>query len=273
MKRVLLLLCIVSVLSSCDNYGKKIAIKKSEVYYKDGASEQEAKSLGDWLLKSGWFDETTTHSAQLTKDGDVFVVHLVVDPKKLGDDKAMVMNLWAMQSVVSEGAFNGAATRIVLADEKLKDLKQLDPVATYKPDDKTAVLYNSTAFKKADAKKLIDLLAKQGMMDNNSEKQIFITKEDGTNVVRFIVDKANIEKNVDAFMPTYRKVLYALQQDVFDGGKTTLYLTSGEYEDFKKVPAVTKEQSEQLQQPAEDNKTTTTNNVEEPPADTTRANQ
>lgn len=129
MKRLLLLLVSASLLlTSCDDFGKKLSInEKSEVYYKgDGVSEADAKKLGDFLLEKGYFTTTDTRSVQLLKENDAYTVKFVVDEEKLNKDKENVlMGFKVWQMWIQDNVFAGAKTRLVLADDKLKDVQEV----------------------------------------------------------------------------------------------------------------------------------------------------
>ncbi len=125
-KPFLLLLSASIVFSSCEDYGKKVTINdKDEVYYKgDGVGEAEAKKLGDFLLKQGYFTTSDERSAQLTKDADAYIVKFVVNEEKLKQDEETAMlgfKVWQMW--IQDNVFEGAKTKLVLADAEMNDLK------------------------------------------------------------------------------------------------------------------------------------------------------
>ena len=126
MKKLFLLLVIAALLfTACEEHGTKININnKSEVFYKgDGVNEADAKRLGAFLLKQGYFSTIDNRSVQLLKEGDVYIVKFVVDEERLKNDKENVLlgfKVWQMW--IQDGVFNGAKTKIVLADNNLEDL-------------------------------------------------------------------------------------------------------------------------------------------------------
>ncbi len=115
------------VLTACDSFGDKVQINgKSDVFYKEGVSEAEAKKLGNFLLKKEYFNATDERSAQLTKENDTYSVRFVVNQEKLNQDKENVMlgfKVWQMW--IQDNVFNGAKTKLVLTDDQFKDLQQV----------------------------------------------------------------------------------------------------------------------------------------------------
>lgn len=116
----------ILVLTSCEDYGNKVSINnKSDVFYKgNGVTEADAKKLGNFLLKQGYFTTVDNRSVQLLKDGDTYIVKFVVDEEKLKKDKEnVVLGFKVWQMWIQDGVFNGAKTKLILADSQLEDLQ------------------------------------------------------------------------------------------------------------------------------------------------------
>lgn len=126
------------LLAACENHGSKININpKSEVFYKGDVTEAEAKKLGNFLLKQGYFTTVDSRSVQLLKEGDIYIVKFVVDEEKLKKDRENVLlgfKVWQMW--IQDGVFGGAKTKLVLADNQLKDLQ---PVEEFTPQEKSEI--------------------------------------------------------------------------------------------------------------------------------------
>lgn len=126
MKFLLALLIPLTVLISCGgDYGNKVTINdKSDVFYKGkGVTESDAKRLGDYLLREGYFDTTTSKSVQLVKDSSAWVVRLVVDKEKYANaDGTIAMSMIIFQQAMSEQVFNKEKTRLELVDDEMKPI-------------------------------------------------------------------------------------------------------------------------------------------------------
>ncbi|MFN2458467.1 MAG: hypothetical protein ABR502_09720 [Chitinophagaceae bacterium] len=129
MEKILLILATaIFLLSACNNYGKKVIVNStSEVFYKgDGVTGADAKRLGKFLLRQGYFDTTTEKSVQLSKENNQYVVKFVVSQEKLTQNKDYVLlgfKVWQMW--ISQNVFNNAKTKVVLTDENLKDVQEV----------------------------------------------------------------------------------------------------------------------------------------------------
>jgi hypothetical protein len=117
---IVLLLLVMSGLTACTNYGKKVEVAgtKGEVYYKgDGVLESDAKRLGDYLKEVGFFDNTTKKTAQLIKAKDAgFDVHFVVDQTKLKTTANVEEGFVAVGALISKNVFGNVPVNIFLSD-------------------------------------------------------------------------------------------------------------------------------------------------------------
>lgn len=247
MKTLLLLLApAMLALSSChffNSHGEKVTIENSAVYYKGGATEDQAKALGAYLLQIGYFDKQSEKTVHLAYENGQHVLHLVVDQQKLSEPVDVAAAFWIMQPGLRQQVFNNSPIRIVLADAQLKTLHTIDPIEEYKASKTATVYYNSAWHKKADAEKLAAVFEEEGFFSFEGQQTIVMTKEENTNVVRIMADNRFLMDHIDALLPLYQVLLYDLTNDAFDNQKTTMYLTgSAGFESARAVPVPTKEE-------------------------------
>jgi len=129
MRKLFMLFCVAAVLvTACNSYGDKIKVNnKSEVYYKDGASKEEAQALGDFLLKNNYFDSLSEKTVQLTKTKDTFNVKFVVDKAKIEKDANTEFLFQILGAAISSSVFKNKPVKIVLADTYIKAFKAFLP--------------------------------------------------------------------------------------------------------------------------------------------------
>ena len=143
MRKLLLVLSVISiVLMACNSWGDKyMANDKSEVYYKDGATADDAKKLGDFLLKNNYFDSLTEKSVQLTKTVDTFNVKFVVDKEKVNQTENAEMLFTIMGAAISADVFSNKPVKVILADQQMKGFQELP---TFTAEAATADTTNTT---------------------------------------------------------------------------------------------------------------------------------
>lgn len=112
------------VLTSCNDYGKKITIDDSmEVYLKgDSVNENQAKKMGNYLVKL-WPNARQKKSLQLSKDSGEYVVKMVVDENKIKQDSTLHAGFTALKTMLQTDIFDNQPIKFVLANDTFKDIK------------------------------------------------------------------------------------------------------------------------------------------------------
>ena len=140
MKNLCSLFLISSLLFICCNtspYGKKITVNNHiEVYIKSGATEAEAKNLGNYI-DSTWKTSGNKKSFQLSKDSGQYIIRMVVDENKIKKDSSLDVSFMAIQFLIEEQVFNGSKVKLILTDNSFKDIKTFESShSTSNKDDK-----------------------------------------------------------------------------------------------------------------------------------------
>lgn len=247
------LLPLVYLLTSCDDFGKKVSIGKNEVYYKgDGATEADAKKLGDFLKKAEYFNDSATKSVQLTKQNDAYVVRLVVDKDKIDLNDQTQKNLfWIMQSEISEGAFGGAKTKIILSDEKLKDIQPIEDLRKVVVGNLQMYLRGNDVTEEQ-AKKVASLINDQKYF-GDVEEAISLEKKNGIYVLNLVTKKEVYEQNKESLLPIYKMIQWLTSEQVFNNAKTEVNLADSYFVAFEPVGEFTQAQKDYLVQQGQQN--------------------
>ena len=140
--------------------GSKVTNGPIEVYYKDGATKEEAERLAAHLAKL-WAGAPDARSVQLTKSGDTYRFRMVVKKEFQNDDK-MLGQIGIVGARIAREVLNGANLEVEACDERLNTVRAI-PI----PDDfrngivrgKIEVFYSGAATE-AEAGRLAAHLAK-----------------------------------------------------------------------------------------------------------------
>lgn len=236
MKQFILAVIIVTGLLSCTNYGKKVSQDYLEVYYKEGATKEEAQKTLD-LLYPLWKNEegkTEKKSIQLTKSGDTINFRMVVDEKKLaqtGDE-----TFHTMSNLFSDSLYNGAPVNMVFTDNKFKPIRTIvykkaslaDSYGTPVTAGKIEV-YSKDGFSSEHAQMLADYLAKE--MGSSTAISFLAGKtEDGGYLVCMASDK---DKVAAMDNEVFNQMAKQLSDNVFYGGQVTFELTDTKFKSYK----------------------------------------
>lgn len=121
--RYLLAFAILLIISSCDNYGKKIKYGKNDLFYTEKVTEDQAKKLGDVLEKAGfWSNGDQRKSVQLDKSADTFLFRMVVQDK-FRDDQQFIEKAKTGITELSQNAFNSQPVVMHFCDNHLKTVR------------------------------------------------------------------------------------------------------------------------------------------------------
>lgn len=122
---ILVLTVLLAVGLACTGYGTKLEYNGGELYYTDNVTEAEAKKLGDYLVKEGFFDGKKI-TVQLDKSGSTYQFRMVVVKEKQTDEATMeIMKTFAGQ--ISKDVFGGAPTELHICDDQLKTIRVIKP--------------------------------------------------------------------------------------------------------------------------------------------------
>jgi hypothetical protein len=130
LKSLLLLPLLALLITSCNNFGKKVSVagSKGEVYYKgEGVTESDAKTLGAYLKDDlKYFNDSIVSSVQLLKAATGgYDVRFVVDKEKLKTVANSDAIFESFGSAMSIDLYKNQPVNIFLADESMKDIKSL----------------------------------------------------------------------------------------------------------------------------------------------------
>jgi hypothetical protein len=127
MKRLFLFIIVIAVFAACNSQGEKYQVnEKSEIYYKDGMTAGDAKLLGDFLLKNGYFDTLNEKTVQLGVEKDTITVKFAVDKGKVLQDEVSADAMFMiMGTAISADVFAARPLKIVLADLYMKGFRNV----------------------------------------------------------------------------------------------------------------------------------------------------
>lgn len=249
-KNSLLLLVLSSILvtsfSSCNDFGKKIKIEgtKGEVYYKDGATEAEAKKVGDFLKESDFLAKDKVASIQLMKEGSEYIVRFVYD-KDYFEKTAGLEDVFKLYGVkMSKEIFGGQKVNIALASNTFKDFKKIpydEAVAKsldapkkeafnkddYAHDTAGGIDFYWKGISDNESKTIADYIVKNGFFSGGGTVEIYMTREGDRYLLQFPVKKeyeqdASVVDAIDKFSKEVKENVFADRAYTFQ--MTDIYL-------------------------------------------------
>lgn len=126
MKRILtIFIILVAFLAiwklSASNYGKKIEINSTDLYYTGSVTKADAQKLGDYLVESE-FADGRNKSVQLSKRDSVYLFRMVV-MEGAEKDSTNDITFEAMAITLSWNVFNNAPVELEACDDRFNTLR------------------------------------------------------------------------------------------------------------------------------------------------------
>lgn len=151
MKKALFYVSAMLIFSSCfllNPYGKKVTINDTiEVYIKgDSTTEEDAKKMGNYFAET-WKELTNKKSFQLIKENGGYTVKMVVDEKKVKEDPSLDLSFWALKTLIETEVFKGSKVKLVITNNKFKDIKTFDDATETSPTPATTNNADTTTTK------------------------------------------------------------------------------------------------------------------------------
>lgn len=123
---VVVCLGVVAVGVLLTGYGSKLEFNGGELYHTRRVTRAEARRLGEYLAKEGFFDGSHK-TVQLDRGGGAYQVRCVVK-KGVDTDPVMVEVFRAMAAQLSRDVFGGSRVEVHLCDTNLLTLRVVVPV-------------------------------------------------------------------------------------------------------------------------------------------------
>ncbi len=116
------------VLKQKPGWGKVLEYKGGRLFYTSMVTEDEARKMGEYLLKVELFKDGGSSIAQLTKAGDVYQLRMITDKEVLEEKPSPgfmgpVEASGLLAEDISNAVFNGAKVEWHLCDDKLRTIK------------------------------------------------------------------------------------------------------------------------------------------------------
>ncbi len=205
---------------SCSDYGEKISIDGTDVYYKNGVTQTQAQALADYLKSSG-FTDGNEKSVQLIKNKETGnLTFRMVVASSFTEGKDMVFKTFAKQ--LSKDVFNGEPVDFEICDNTFGTIKNFvfEDQDELIEKDGTSVFYTKNVTGE-EAKNLANYLKSSGFTDG-TPKTIQLDKQDGIFLFRMIA-KEGVEKD-ESNLTILKSYGEMISKNAFNGAPVKVHL-------------------------------------------------
>ncbi len=225
---LVLFLAVETILPGMD-LGKSLKFGKAEVFFTSTVKEDEARKLGDFLEKYGFFPDREV-SIQLTREGPVYFLRFPVK-KDLEKDLSFIRTIQYLITRISRKVFADAEVRACLCDPELKTLLTVSGAGKLMEFGKGELFY-SPGVTDQEAKRLGEYLVKEEFFDER-EKTVQIFKLRGGYAFRMVFTSDGPPKL--EHLKNFRNLALNLTSDVFGGKLVDIHLCDASFETRKVV--------------------------------------
>lgn len=231
LKRICIAFIALTIMG-CSTYGEKLEFNGTEVYYKDGVTEEEANKLGNYLVAEE-FADGNRKSVQFAKDVETgnFIFKMVVNPSVVDDEayqyifKSFTTQLneefdTPVDFYLTNSSFE--TIKVILAKDVSKAINAL----------KTQVLYTPNVTQ-SEVQKLADFLVEEKFSDDENAKTVQLDKKDGVYLFRMVV-KEGLEKS-DSNAMILKLFGVSISQRVFNGDSLRVQMCNNKLETLRDI--------------------------------------
>lgn len=219
-------------------YGKLLMFNHSQLFYVPAIKAEEAKALGEYLIKEKFFD-SNIKTVQLNKDNDTYQFRFVVK-KGIEKDQEYLKIIRRFSRELSAALFKNAAVDVHLCDGDLRTVKAVKMPSEEETDSTFGTLLNfnngelfyTAGVSKEDAENLGKYLVDEGFFDG-VKKTVQIAKKGDTYLFRMVVKKG--KETDESYLKIVRSFAGELSEKIFHRSPVAIHLCDASLETLKAV--------------------------------------
>ncbi len=216
--------------------GPKVSISENEeIFYKGGATEEQAKAVGEVLTQRGVLDGSNPASIQLIKKDEAFTLRLVVKEGRW-DDEHVAETFADIAYGVSQDALDGATINVELCDDQFKTQRSfpMAELAKVQLSPKETIFLLGAATEEQ-GRAVGASLTQHGLLNGANPASIQLDVKEEKIHLRFVVKEGlwDDEMMIESFADS----AYNVSQEVFNGKEVTVDLCDDHFHPRNTFPA------------------------------------
>lgn len=221
MKKIISIVTLLLLFTACQSYGEKEIFKGTEVYYKEGITEEQVERLGESLIESG-FANGDRKSVQFSKDpnSDKYIFKMVIDKKKIDDASLSdIFNIFPrelsdlMDLPIDLHLCNN--TFKTLRVHKLEDAQKTTMAL------ETEIRYTKNVTE-AELTKLKEYLINSGFSDRQTKKTVAFDKKEEKYILKMVLNKGMMAR--ESTVGILKAFKQQIQEKVLDGKPLEIHM-------------------------------------------------
>jgi hypothetical protein len=197
----------------------RLTFMQNELYYGGGVSQEEARSIGESLVREQYFTDDHSSSVILSFSNGHHELGFVIDPGYL-DVPLMLMEYGMIGGRVAHEALQDGRLDVVLYDENLDFLRRV-PLTSIMQFGK-GELYYSEPVDLQEATAAGETLQQIGLFNNETGASVALTHENGAFQLRFVMDTS--QANEPGMQSAFREISQQIAIDALGGEPLVFHL-------------------------------------------------
>ena len=193
--------------------------RKGELYYTEPVTEDEARRVGESLVRQQYFSDEKETTVQLSKEQGQYLLRFVVNPE-YADEPLMAMQCGIIGSQVATDALGGKPLELSFTDNQLK-LIRVVPLSTLKMFGKGELCYTEHVTED-EARRVGEFLVRQQYFSDERQTTMQLHKEQGQYLLRFVINSSY--KDDPEIKALFKKLSRDIATNALGGRPVVLHL-------------------------------------------------
>jgi hypothetical protein len=163
----------------------RLTFKQGELYYGGPVTQDEARSVGEYLVQRQFFSDDRGSTVQLHQEQGRYRLRFVIN-SEYAEDPLTALEFGMLGSQIARDVLGGGPIEVGLSDVHLKPIREVPSSAMMMFG--KGELYYTEPVTAAEAKAVGELLTQRGFFNFDKATSVYIGQEDGAYQLKFVID-------------------------------------------------------------------------------------
>jgi hypothetical protein len=163
----------------------RLTFKQGELYYGGPVTQDEARSVGEYLVRQQFFSDERGSTVQLHQEQGRYRLRFVISAEHAEDPLTAIL-FGMLGGQIARDVLGGRPIEVGLSDVHLKPIRVIPSSA--KMVFGKGELYYTEPVTAAEAKAVGELLMQSGFFSDDKAASVHIGREDGAYQLKFVID-------------------------------------------------------------------------------------
>lgn len=202
----------------------RLTFKKGELYYNGPVTQEEARSVGEYLVQQQFFSDEQASTVQLHQEQGLYRLRFVIDSAH-ADDLLAVIQFGTVGSEIARDVLGGRPIEVGVSDEHLNPIKVVPSSARLAFG--KGELYYTDPITVAEANAVGKQLVQSGFFSDDKETSVHVSQEEGAYQLRFVIDPSRAAD--PEIRAAFRELSHAIAVKALGGRPVVVHLCDNHF--------------------------------------------